>query len=55
MGIYLYWQVRDLCLVSRADGHSTDAEREALKEIASALEIAPMFIDKTLDSETELD
>ena len=47
--------VRDLCLVSRADGHSTDAERETLREIANALEISSMFIDKTLDSETELD
>ena len=47
--------VRDLCLISRADGHSTDAERDMLCEIAQALEIPPLFIDKTLCSETELD
>ncbi len=47
--------VRDLCMVSRADGHATDPEREVLCEIARALEIPALFIEKTLEAETELD
>jgi tellurite resistance protein len=47
--------IRDLCLVSRADGHTTDDERGLLCEIAHALEIPSLFIDKILNTETELD
>ena len=47
--------VRDLCLISRADGHSTGPERELLCEIASALEVPPLFVEKSIDSDPELD
>ena len=47
--------LRDLCVVSRADGHTTDAERKVLCEIAHALEIPSLFIDKTMSAEIELD
>ncbi len=47
--------VRDLCMVSRADGHSTGKEREALCEIAQALEVPLLFVEKTLEADTELD
>lgn len=47
--------IRDLCLVSRADGHTTDDERGLLCKIAQALEIPSLFIDKILNTETELD
>ena len=47
--------IRDLCVMSRADGHSTGAERETLCEIAHALEVPPLFVEKTLEADTELD
>lgn len=47
--------VRDLCMISRADGHSTDVERDTLCRISKALEVPPLFIDQTIDCETELD
>ncbi len=47
--------VRDLCLVSRADNHTTEAERQVLCDIASALEISSIFVDKLFDCEPELD
>jgi tellurite resistance protein len=47
--------IRDLCLVSKADGHTTEAERDVLCQIARALEIPPMFVTKTLDADNELD
>ncbi len=47
--------VRDLCLVSRADGHSTGAERELLCDIASALDVPALFVEKNLEADPELD
>ena len=47
--------MRDLCLVSRADGHDTDAERDLLCQIAYKLEIPALFVEKSLDADTELD
>ncbi|NKC00342.1 MAG: M48 family metalloprotease [Pseudomonadales bacterium] len=46
--------VRDLCLVSKVDG-SSEAEREILCEIAQALQIPSLFVDKTLSADVELD
>ena len=47
--------VRDLCIVSKADGKSSKEERNTLYEIASGLKITPLFVDKTLDADPELD
>ena len=47
--------VRDLCVVCRADGRCSAKEREVLCDIAAALEIPTMFVDQTLECETELD
>ncbi len=47
--------VRDLCSVSRADNHTTEAERQVLCDIATALEISSVFVDKLFDCEPELD
>jgi hypothetical protein len=47
--------VRDLCLVCRADSHATAAERELLCEIATRLGVPPLFVEKTLDADPELD
>ena len=47
--------VRDLCMVSRADGRTTGAERDVLCKIAQALDIPALFVDNSLQTETELD
>lgn len=47
--------VRDLCMVSRAEGHATQDEREVLYEVARKLSVPVLFVDKSLASETELD
>lgn len=47
--------VRDLCMVSRADGHSTGAELETLCEIANGLQVPALFVEKTLAADPELD
>ena len=47
--------VRDICMISKADGHSTLNERNALHAIATHLEIPPLFVDKALDADVELD
>ena len=47
--------VRDLCTISRADGHATDAEIDTLYDIAQALGVATTFIDQTLEDSPELD
>ena len=47
--------VRDLCVVCRADGRCSAKEREVLCDIAAALEVPTMFVDQTLECETELD
>ncbi len=47
--------VRDLCVMSRADGHSTGPERETLREIAMALQVPTLFVEKTLEADPELD
>ncbi|MEM9623024.1 MAG: M48 family metallopeptidase [Pseudomonadota bacterium] len=47
--------IRDLCTVSRADNHTTEAERAVLCDIATQLEISAVFVDKLFDCETDLD
>ena len=47
--------VRDLCAIARADNHTTEEERATICEIAQALEIPRMFVNRTLDAATELD
>lgn len=47
--------IRDLCQLCKADGHTTDQERNLLCEISSALEVPALFVDKTLNAPTELD
>lgn len=47
--------LRDLCMVSRADGHTTERERDVLCEIARGLDISPIFVAKTMDADAELD
>ncbi len=47
--------MRDLCLISRAEGNATEDEHEMLSEIALKLEIPPLFVDRALCEDTELD
>ncbi len=47
--------VRDLCLVCRADGRCSGKERQVLRDIAAALQVPSLFVDHTLESDTELD
>ncbi len=47
--------MRDLCTVSRADGHTTEAEVNLLLEIATDLGISSNFVIQTLSDEPELD
>lgn len=47
--------VRDLCIISRADGHSTEEERRVLYTIAAQLNVPTLFVDKSLDADLELD
>ncbi len=47
--------VRDLCTVSQADGHTTDAEVDQLLQIAHDLEVPATFVHQTLSDEPELD
>ena len=47
--------MRDIITVSRADGHTTEAEVERLHEIAHALGISTRFVEQTLAQEPELD
>lgn len=47
--------LRDLCLVARADGHQSEAERRVLEQIADALQIGREFICQRLEESVELD
>ena len=47
--------LRDLCLISRADGDTTEAERDLLCQIGKDLEIPSLFVTKSLDEDSELD
>lgn len=47
--------VRDLCTVAMAEGHTTDEERAVLCELSTALGVAPVFVDCSLEADTELD
>ena len=47
--------IRDLCAIAKADGHTTEGERAVLCDIAQALEVPKMFVNRTLDAATELD
>ena len=43
--------LRDLCLVARAEGHTTTAERAVLERIATGLGLTGELVDQTLDCE----
>ncbi len=47
--------MRDLCVVSRADGHTSAKERAVLEDIADQLEVSRAFICQTMDQDLELD
>jgi tellurite resistance protein len=47
--------MRDLCLVARAEGHSTDASRGVLDKIADGLGVTRGFICHAMDAELDLD
>jgi tellurite resistance protein len=47
--------IRDLCVISRADGHATDAERDVICAISKRLGVSALFVDKTLACPPELD
>ncbi len=47
--------MRDICLMSMADGGASDAERSVLNDIADQLGISRAFICQTLEQDCELD
>jgi tellurite resistance protein len=47
--------MRDLCLVARAEGHTTFQEREVLERIAAGLGLAGEFVDQAFCSEFDPD
>lgn len=47
--------LRDLCLLARAEGHTTPKEREMLLHIADGLGLAEALVDNTLCAEFEPD
>ncbi len=47
--------MRDLCVISRADGQTSKKERAVLDSIADGLEISRKFICQCMDKEIELD
>jgi len=47
--------IRDLCAVCRADNRCSTDERTVLDQIATAMQVPTLFIDRSLNSATELD
>ena len=47
--------LRDVCVVSRADGHQSEAERAVLDQIADALGVDRALVCRVMDGELELD
>lgn len=47
--------MRDLCVMAKADGYATDAERRLLAEIAAMLEVSEGFVEQSLADEEVLD
>ena len=47
--------VRDLCVIAWADGQVTEEERAVVISIATGLGVSESFVNRTLESETELD
>jgi len=47
--------MRDLCTMSRASGHTTEAERNVMNDIADKLEVPRSFICQSLAQSAELD
>lgn len=47
--------LRDLCLISRADGHQSGAERAVLDRIADGLGVGRDLVCQTMDGDVELD
>ena len=47
--------MRDLCVISKADGKATDLERNVLNEIADGLEVPRGFICQTMEQDAEPD
>lgn len=47
--------LRDLCLVARAEGHTTPEERAVLKRLARGLGLGDSVVEQTLSASVELD
>ncbi|NOX51557.1 MAG: M48 family metalloprotease [Gammaproteobacteria bacterium] len=47
--------IRDLCMISRADGRTSSREQEVICEISNSLEVPTLFVEKNLSADTELD
>ena len=47
--------LRDLCVVSRADGHQSEAERRVLNTIADGLAVDRELVCRAMDGDVELD
>ena len=47
--------LRDLCLVSRAEGHTTDSERALMLRVADGLGLAGAIVDRTLCADYDPD
>lgn len=47
--------MRDLCTMSRASGHTTEAERDVMNEIADKLDVPRSFICQALEQNIEPD
>jgi tellurite resistance protein len=47
--------LRDLCVVARAEGHSTDAERAVLDRIADGLGVARGFVCQSMEADFDPD
>lgn len=47
--------IRDLCVIARADGRVTKAEREFVHQVGRKLKLSPTIIDHSFDGDVELD
>ena len=47
--------LRDICVIARAEGKTTEAERTILEHIARGLAVAPGHVCQALDGDYELD
>jgi tellurite resistance protein len=42
--------IRDLCVIARADGHTREAERRVIREIAAAIAVPDALVARAIDS-----